>query len=1100
MYMRQIMQAMVTLAVLMSSTATVSAMVTGGNEANDSVSAKAQKAAAEIVAARKITGTVYDAATKEPLPGVRVQGTGHNNVTTMTNAEGKFSLNVPSYVTLLNFSTPGYALVQRPVQDNEVIDVYIYTDKFSSKYNEDIVITSTNSAAVSFGPSLTVDTEIASNLGADVRTITRSGTPAVGGAMFIRGVNSLNANTQPLVVVDGIIYDLQENTGALHMGAYNNILSAIDINDIDEYRVLKNATALYGARAANGVILITTKRGKSMATRINANIYGGVTLTPNLTDMMKAEEYRLYANEMVGTLSNTKMAALPFLQSNPDYMYYNMYHNETNWSDYVYREALTQNYKVNVEGGDEIAMYNFSLGYTNAESALKANDFNRLNIRFNSDIVLAENFTTRFDIGYSRVQRSLLDDGVAENFVDAPISSIGFLSMIKAPFLSPYKFSRLDQITSALDDSDVFAYDALRLGGEGRNAYGKSSYYNPLTILAKGKGENRNFQEYTQFVLNVAPEYKIGDFKISELFNYSLHRMSEKYYLPYGNNNTAYAFYVENLGSIENALASYFGKESSVTSDTRVSWKKTFGAHSFDVFGGFRYTNFRIDGNFLSANNSSNDNAVNIEAGFFNLKVDGENNQWKNMAWYLNADYDYLTRYFLQGTVSMETSSRFGKKAEGAIGFAGVKWGLFPSLQAGWLASSEEWFKVPGINSLKLRAGFDAVGNDAIDYFAAQSYLQAVKYNQQHMGLELGNVENDGIKWETTERINVGLDAVLFNDRVALSFDAYKATTKDLIVNKTYQYVTGMGTYWSNGGEMENIGFEASINAKLVNSKNFTWELGASAGHYKNEITALDEAIKPTNVYGGEVVTKVGESIGAFYGYKTDGVIASAADAAVAGKILDENGNVVAERHLYQIDATGKEELFQAGDMKFVDMNGDACIDDNDKVVIGNPHPDLFGNIFSKFTYKNWQLDVVFNYSLGNDAYNYYRQQLESGSNFFNQTKAVLNRWSYDGQVTNAPRIVYGDPMGNSRFSDRWIEDASYLRLKKIQIAYNLPLSLSWLQGITVWGAAENLLTFTNYLGNDPEFSVSNNILYQGVDAGLLPQSRSFHLGVKVNL
>lgn len=1089
MYMRQIMQAMVTLAVLMSSTATVSAMVTGGNEANDSVSAKAQKAAAEIVAARKITGTVYDAATKEPLPGVRVQGTGHSNVTTMTNSEGTYTLNIPSYVTLLNFSTPGYALVQRPVQDNDVIDVYIYTDKFSTKYNEDIVITATNSTSIGYGPALTVDDEISSQLGADVRAITRSGAPAIGAAMFIRGVNSLNANTQPLVVVDGVIYDLQENTGAIHMGAYNNILSAIDINDIDKVQVLKNATALYGARAANGVILITTKRGKSMATRITANIYGGVTLTPNLPDMMNAEQFRTYANEMVGTLANTKMSNIPFLQTDPNYMYYNMYHNETNWSDYVYREAITQNYKVNVEGGDEIAMYNFSLGYTNAESALEANDFNRLNIRFNSDIVLAKNFNTRFDIGYSRVQRSLLDDGAPTDYENAPISSIGFLSMIKAPFLSPYKFSRLGVKTNTIDDSDIFAYESLMLGGEGLNAAGKSSYYNPLTIISKGQGENKNFQEYTQFTLSVAPEYTFGDFKVSELFNYSLHRMSEKYYLPYGSdaNNTQYHFYVEGLSQkIGNSLASYFGKESSITSDTRLSWKKSFGSHNFDVFGGFRYTNFRVDGNFLSANNSGNDNSVNIKKDFFNLKVDGDNNQWKNMAWYLNADYNYLTRYFLQGTVSMESSSRFGKKADGGIDLGGVKWGVFPSVQAAWLASSESWFKVPGINSLKLRAGFDVTGNDAIDYYAAQSYLQAIKYFDAKMGLELGNVENDGIKWETTERFNVGLDAVLFNDRVALSVDMYKATTKDLIVNKTYKYVTGMGTYWSNGGEMENIGLEASINAKVINGKNFTWELGASAGHYKNEITALDEEIPATSVYGGEVVTKVGESIGAFYGYKTDGVFASAEEANKAG--------------IYQVDATGKREYFKAGDMKFVDMTGEGEISDADKVVIGNPHPDLYGNIFSKFTYKNWQLDVLFNYSLGNDAYNYYRQQLESGNNFFNQTTAMLNRWSYDGQVTNTPRIVYGDPMGNSRFSDRWIEDASYLRLKKVQIAYNLPLALSWLQGITIWGAAENLLTFTNYLGSDPEFSVSNNVLYQGVDAGVLSQSRSFHLGVKVNL
>ena len=349
MYMRQIMQAMVALVVLMSSTAPVAAMVSGGNEANDTVSTKAGKAAAEIVAARKITGTVYDAATKEPLPGVRVQGTGHSNVTTMTNSEGAYTLNIPSYVTLLNFSTPGYGLIQRPVLNDDVIDVYIYTDKFSEKYNEDIIITATNKADIGLGSSITVDAEIANNLGADVRSITRSGSPAIGAAMFIRGINSISLKAQPLVVVDGVIYDMQEDAGALHSGAYNNILSAIDINDIADVRVLKNATALYGARAANGVLLITTKRGKSMATRITANIYGGVALTPKLPDMMSAEQYRTYANELIGTME-TNMKVFNFLQSNPDFYYYNMYHNETDWSDYIYREAYTQNYKISVEG------------------------------------------------------------------------------------------------------------------------------------------------------------------------------------------------------------------------------------------------------------------------------------------------------------------------------------------------------------------------------------------------------------------------------------------------------------------------------------------------------------------------------------------------------------------------------------------------------------------------------------------------------------------------------------------------------------------------------------------------------------------------------
>jgi hypothetical protein len=208
----------------------------------------------------------------------------------------------------------------------------------------------------------------------------------------------------------------------------------------------------------------------------------------------------------------------------------------------------------------------------------------------------------------------------------------------------------------------------------------------------------------------------------------------------------------------------------------------------------------------------------------------------------------------------------------------GVSWGFFPSAQAAWIVSSEPWFNVKGINALKLRAGFDVTGNDAIDYLAARSYLQSVKFYDQYMGLQLGNVENDGVKWESTARFNVGFDAMLLENRLALSFDWYRAKTRDLLVQKQYQFVTGMGRYWANGGELQNMGLEATLNAKLINDRNFQWELGASIGHYKNEVTALDETLAPVSVYGGEVATMVGQPVGVFWGYKTDGVIASSAD------------------------------------------------------------------------------------------------------------------------------------------------------------------------------------------------------------------------------
>ena len=1107
MYMRQLMQLSVALMFLMPSAALASNTDIEGTVADNSVKVEKNGSVAEV---RTITGTVYDAATNQPMAGVRVQATGHKRITTMTDGEGKYKLNIPSYVTLITFSTPDYLLVQKPVGKRDIINIRLYSDKFEENYSSDIVITSERGFEEGISTAQTIETDIQNKIGADVRTVNRSGTAAIGASMLIRGINSLNANTQPLVVVDGVIWDLQEGNETLHMGIYNDVLSAIDVNDIRDVKVLKNGTAIYGARAANGVIIINTKRGESMATRITANIYANVSLEPNQPSMLSGEDYRLYANDLIGTMNVNPNRSIPFLRSDKPvydsngklvsgFIYYDKYHNNTDWSDIVYREALTQNYKINVEGGDDVAMYNFSFGYTTGDTPIKGNDFNRISVRLNSDILLADNFTTRVDISYARVARELLDDGLREDPTAFPLTSLGALAAVKSPFLSPYRYATTGELSEIIDVADDFAFDVSQAAGIARP---NNSLYNPLTILSKGSDPHKNELEYTNMGITVAPEYKLGDFTFTETFNYSLYRVSEKYYLPYAtaSDNNKYHFYVKSLnGKIGNYVASFFGKEAALSSDTRVAWSKVFGAHDVDVFGGFRLTNFNFDSNSISGANSGNDTNFNVSNSLEHLDSDGDKNVWTNISWYLSADYSYKTRYFLQLAASLEASSRFGTKAENALKMFGVAWGFFPSVQAAWLVSSESWFNVRPINMLKLRAGFDMTGNDAIDYLAARSYLQSVKFYDKSMGLQLGNVENDGIKWETTSRFNVGLDAMLFENRLALSLDWYAAKTTDLLVQKQYQFVTGMDKYWANGGELSNMGVEAKLNAKLINTKDFQWELGASLGHYKNKVTDLDEVLDPVSVYGGEVATMVGQPVGVFWGYKTDGVWTSSADI---DKLVeyDESGEIIEDKRLYQTDATGARNYFKAGDMKFVDLTGEGCINDEDKTIIGDPNPDIYGNIFTKLSYKGITLDVNFNYSVGNDVYNYYRQQLESGSSFYNQTTAMLNRWTVEGQMTDIPSIAYGDPVGNSRFSDRWIEDGSYLRLKTIKLSYDIPVMASWLQGLSVWCAAENIYTLTKYQGADPEFSVSNNVLYQGVDAGLLPQTRSFHLGVKVNL
>ena len=288
---------------------------------------------------------------------------------------------------------------------------------------------------------------------------------------------------------------------------------------------------------------------------------------------------------------------------------------------------------------------------------------------------------------------------------------------------------------------------------------------------------------------------------------------------------------------------------------------------------------------------------------------------------------------------------------------------------------------------------------------------------------------------------------------------------------------------------LKNEGFDVSAVAKVIALKNFQWELGATMGHYVNKITQLPDNQQFINndVYGATIRSEVGHPANMFYGYKTEGVFATSEEAKAAD--------------LFVLGANGREHVaFGAGDMHFKDMNGDHQITEADRTFIGDPNPDIFGNIFTSLAYKRIRLDLNFNYSLGNDVYNYMRSQLEGGSRFLNQTTAMTKRWQTEGQQTDIPKATFQDPLGNSRFSDRWIEDGSYLRLKTVTLSYTLPVNSTYLQGLQFWIQANNLLTFSKYLGSDPEFTMTGSVIGQGIDLGQLPMCRSFVAGIKINL
>jgi len=1035
-----------------------------------------------------VSGTVTDAATGSPLAGVIVEAYGDRKFTAMTDDKGAYELKVPEYVSSISLRVDGYQLQQKAIgRQTDRTDAQLYPSTFTPTY-EATTVSSASRRAENFDNTarLSIDPLVAEQLGADIHSVTRSGQLGMGSTMFIGGLTSLQANAQPLVVIDGVITDMQYDREMLHEGYYNNILANLNVNDIESVTVLKNGTAIYGAKAAGGVVLIKTKRNRSMATKIDVTINGQYQLTPKLPKMMGGEDYRLYATEMLSSLTSN-VQNLEFVNNDPTNYYYNTYHNNTDWTDEVYHNTFVSNYGINVQGGDDVANYNLSVGYSLGDATQRGNDFSRFNMRLNTDISVFRGLDVRFDAAYSDVTRDLRDDGAKADLTVGTITSPGFLSLVKSPFLAPYAYDINGNSSHYLADADSYVSKVFE--DEGEIFANSVRLANPLGILQLGDGENRNQAGNRMVTFSVTPRYQFNrHLSLSEHFNFSLVNTNENYYLPL-EGTPPFRLMASSDIQVNNMSQSMAARQNAVMSDTRLAWNNRYGAHKIDVIGGLRYqsSNYKLTAQrgFDTGNDKypSTGNARNYRSTW------GADDKTRDLTWYAQADYNWAEKYYVQAGLSAETSSRFGDDADG-LKLGGVVWGLFPSVNAAWVLSNEQWLAdVRGIDYLRLNVGFDITGNDNIDYTASKTYFVANNMLAQTVdGKSIGNIGNTSLAWESTSRLTAGLEGNFMNNRLNVHFNYFKGWTKNLLTLRQLAWTSGLAANWSNDGKLENEGFEVGAAVKVLNLKDFGWEVGASAGHYVNKITALPDGNKPfeTEAYGATILSQVGTAAGVFYGYKTNGVYATQAEA-------DRDG-------LYLVDDRDQKLSFGAGDMRFVDKDGNGVIDENDRFIIGDPNPDIYGNIYTHLNWKNWALSATMRYSLGNDVYNYQRSLLESGSRFHNQTTVMLGRWTAEEQQTDIPRISYGDPMGNSRFSDRWIEDGSYLRLSNVTLSYTIPIRSTYLQGITLWGGAYNVFTITRYLGSDPDCGVSGSALLQGIDRGLLASARSFALGVKINL
>jgi hypothetical protein len=529
-----------------------------------------------------------------------------------------------------------------------------------------------------------------------------------------------------------------------------------------------------------------------MATKIDVTINGRYELVPRLSEMMNADSYRLYATELLsGNVNPSQMGKMRFLNNEPTYYYYNQYHNQTDWTDEVYENAFSQNYGINVQGGDDAASYNLSVGYSLGNSTLKKNDYSRFNMRLNSDITIAKGLDVRFDAAYSDVDRDLRDDGAPADPLGTVITSPGFLSLVKSPFLSPYAFDVSGHQSHYLAEADDYLMngDVLMFQGRGRLA-------NPLSILENGEGKNRNAFGNRLVSFAITPKYQINKhLVVSEHFVLGLVNTNENYYLPI---QGVPPFVVEGLSeetTLYNEARSMTARETNIQSDTRVTWQNSYNAHDITFRGGVRYLSNDYTRTAQNGYNSPNDKKPNMATSLSLKDTSGADDQTREITWYALADYNYGDRYYVNAGISAQASSRFGSDANGLKLFNTV-WGLFPSVEAAWVVSNEKWLAgVPSLNYLRLNVGFDVTGNDDIDYTASRSYFiskRMLGHEGKATGKVIGNIGNTELQWETTRRLTAGLETNLLNNRLNVRFNVFKSWTSSLLSLRQLAWTSGL--------------------------------------------------------------------------------------------------------------------------------------------------------------------------------------------------------------------------------------------------------------------------------------------------------------------
>lgn len=912
-----------------------------------------------------------------------------------------------------------------------------------------------------FSDKLSVGAAISNNV-AGLQVVEKGGMPGEGTYMNLRGIHSLEAENNPLIVINGVPYFGNQTVSDVIQGYSRDLLGGYDTKDIRSITVLKGSEAAqWGSLGSNGVIMIETQQANSdnLDTRITFSGQYGVNTAKRSLPMLNASQYKSYM-QGVGLTRYPSLAKLsedyPFFVGNSPYGY--LFNENNDWTDQIQRGGFLTDNQLRVEGGDEIAKYNISFGYTKNNGTLKNTTSDRYHTLISADVLVTRNIDIFANVSLSYITSDLQNQGT--NYFVNPMTAARWYS----PMISAYKKQSDGQTLP-----NFAAYNEWN-SWNSNPVYSYDNVSNPISLIENVSGTDKIYDANASLGAN----FRLNDYlTLHGLVNLYYNYTEEDMFVPGQTDHTILPQY---FGKGDNYAAGGIARQLTNTYQVSADYKRTFNkVHDWKLNAFARWLTHKLEIDGASGYNTPNDFFKSLDQLQDGIGTFGGNYHWNYLGMGLYGDYTWRK--------VMRFNAGFNLDGTSASGADASRLGFFPSagitvMLANTGLLSEE------INRLNLSVEASMSGNSRFssnyskDYYIGTSGLS---------GVTRANMPNTKLHWEKTNQVDLGIDLGVFKNHLDLAFNLYYAKNYNLLFNNNISGVYGSSAYFANTGEIHNRGYEFSVRINPYHTKDWNVTIAATLARNISTLKAIDgrnSAILSFTDYSGDdaqVLMKVGETPYQFYGYKTDGVYATTAEAQNAGLV---NSAGIA---------------YQAGDMKYIDQNGDGIINDLDKVAIGKATPDAFGAINLSVSYKQFTLGANFAYSLGNDAYNYTRRTVESMSTFYNQSTSVLNRWQVEGQQTDIPRAVYGDAIGNSVFSDRWIEDASYLKLRSLKLSYNFGRFLHFINSGTVWVAGENLFTLTKYLGTDPEFAYSYSEAMRGFDYSKLALGRTFKIGFDLN-